>query len=169
MTPATLGAANVEDEQQPWSANGVEPYRRDGRAQLCVRELDQIHALIAWYDEEVMRKKSWAIAVWAIVSAYGVQSASALIVMIGLATLLGFAASDLILRRYQCRYFVRAEQLESLLAAGALNDYRYSLADVASHSDRRREFRYALFQLHFSLFYGFFATISAASAFYLAR
>ena len=115
-----------------------------------------------------MRKKSWAIAVWALVSANGVQSANALEVLIGLAALLGFAASEMILRRYQCRYVVRAEQLETLLASGDSSDYRYSLATIARHSDRRRELKYAVVQLHFSLFYGFFVAISAASALCLA-
>jgi hypothetical protein len=90
-------------------------------------------------------------------------------VLIGLAALLGFAMSELILRRYQRRYFLRAEQLETLLASGDLSDYRYSLATVASHSDRRREFRYAFDQLHFSLFYGFFAIISTVSGVYVIR
>ena len=185
MIATTLDSTNALDGQPPWFATGTagpaprttspapttetSPARGpDVRAQHCVREMDQIHALIVWFDEEVMRKKSWAIAVWALVSAYGVQSANALVVLIGLAALLGFAASEMILRRYQCRYVVRAEQLETLLASGDSSDYRYSLATIARHSDCRRELKYAVVQLHFSLFYGFFAAISAASAVCLA-
>lgn len=139
----------------------------DHRLLLCLKELDQLHAIITWYDEAVLRKKSWCIAVWSIISAFGIHSVNATVVLLGLVAVMGFATSELILRRYQRRYIVRAEEIDGLLAGGDLSHYRYALTDTAGRSERRREIWYALTQPHFTLYYGFFGANSVGCAMYL--
>ena len=138
------------------------------RFELCLKELEQLQTNISWYDEAVMQKKSWGLAVWSIVTAFGIQSTNAMIVLVGLAALVGFATSELILRRYQRRYVVRAEEIDGFLMQGDLIQYKFSLTAIAGRSERVRELGYALKQPHFTIFYGFFAAISAASAVYFA-
>lgn len=183
MTPPTLGSTNTLDGipssftvefgfdpacEREALLDASRAHNNAQRFELCLKEVDQLQTIITWYDEAVLRKKSWGLAVWAIVTALGIQNANAMIVLIGLAALAGFATSELILRRYQRRYVVRAEVIDEILAQGNLRQYQFSLTAIAGRSERAREIWYALTQPHFTLFYGFFAAISAASAVYFA-
>jgi hypothetical protein len=136
----------------------------DDRLKMCLSELGQLHSIINWYDDVVMHKKTWCIAIWVCVTAFGVSQRDALVALLGLATLVGFALSELVLRRYQRRYVVRAEDLERMLATGDLSSYQFELATTPARSDRGNEIWYALKQPHFTLYYSFYGSNSVGYA-----
>jgi hypothetical protein len=139
----------------------------DARLGMCLAELQQLHSLINWYDDAVMRKKSWCIAIWVWVTAFGIHRRDSMGVLLGLAVVGGFALSELVLRRYQRRYVVRAEELEYMLGQGNLADYKFELATTPGRSDRVREIWYALKQPHFTLYYTFYGSNSLGYALFL--
>lgn len=140
----------------------------DERLGMCLAEVEHLHSIINWYDDAVMRKKSWCIAIWIWVTAFGVFHRDPFVVLLGLASIVGFALSELMLRRYQRRYVVRAEALEQMLAIGDLSSYRYELAITPAQSNRGQEIWYALQQPHFTLYYSFYGTNSVGYALFLA-
>ena len=145
-----------------------EDVQSDERLRMCLAELEQSHSIINWYDDAVMRKKSWCIAIWVWVTAFGIFQRDTLVVLLGLATVVGFALSELVLRRYQRRYVVRAEELEAILFAGHLDSYHFEMATTPARSDRRQEIWYALKQPHFTLYYSFYGSNSVGYALFLA-
>lgn len=137
---------------------------QDSRIALCVYELERLHTVIFWHDTIVMNKKSWFIAVWSLVSSFGLYQGRSAIVLLGLAVVAGFALSEFVLRRYQRRYVVRAEEVERVAASGDLGSYRFGLSTTPARTSRVQEVWYALSQPHFTLFYGFFAVASVVCA-----
>ena len=141
-----------------------EDLHSDERVRMCLTELEQSHSLINWYDDVVMRKKSWCVAIWIWVTAFGVFQRDTLIVLLGLATVFGFALTELVLRRYQRRYVVRAEELETMLSTGDLDSYHFAMATTPARSERRKEIWYALKQPHFTIYYSFYGSHSVGYA-----
>jgi hypothetical protein len=155
------------EKHDPWQTR-PRSLRDDRRFKLFLVEMDRLETTIAWYDEAVMRGKRTWLPLWGCLMAVALVAARPEVALVGLAAIAGFAVTELILRRYQRRYVVRAEELEELLATGNLNDYRYSVAQTAGRSSRGPEILYALIQPHFSLQYGCFALLSLGCAIYVA-
>ena len=139
----------------------------DQRFQLCLKEIDVVKENIGRYDQNGLTIKSWCLTSWTAVTAYGLQNKDSLIVLLGVAVVVGFGFLELIYRRYQRRFIQRSAEIEAILASGDLRKYKYSVDSTATKRDSSREIKFALSQSQFVTFYVLLLLFSVWIAAYL--
>lgn len=139
----------------------------DQRFALCLKEIDVVKENIERYDQNGLTIKSWCLTSWTAVTAYGLQNRDALVVLLGIAIIVGFGSMELIYRRYQRRFILRSAQIESILASGKLDEYNYSVDSTATAKDFPGEIKFALSQSHFLFYYLLLLLLSLLVVVYL--
>ena len=139
-------------------------------SQLILKEVDIVQSEIARFDNNCLTVRSWCLAAWSAVIAYGVDKDRVLIVSAAVVTTVGFAFIDLMYRRVQVRFILRSATLEQCLntdlagyefgvhrtADGKLNDSRFV-------TEARIVFRHR----YYWLFYLVLAICAAGGAIYV--
>jgi hypothetical protein len=129
------------------------------RLQFCLKEIDIVQASIARFDTNGSNIKSWCVTTWSAISAYALTERDPAVACVGLAIVLGFGLLELIYRSFQGRFIRRAAEIETLLGAGELEKYVYSIDKTAARKTDK-ELRGVLRIPHFTIFYVAFILFS---------
>jgi hypothetical protein len=131
---------------------------------LILKELEIVQSEIARFDNNSLTIRSWCLATWSAVIAYGVEKQKPLIIWAALITTFSFALIDVIHRRVQVRFIHRSKKIESLLNSGNLEDYQYSVHRTADGKMRDSRFRTEALTIFKHPYYWLFYLILMACA-----
>lgn len=131
---------------------------------LIMKELDIVQSEIARFDSNSLTIRSWCLATWTAVIAYGVDKQKYLIVLAALVTTFSFALIDVIHRRVQVRFILRSKKIEHLLNSKNLEGYQYSVHHTADGKENDSRFRAETLIILKHPYYWVFYLILVASA-----
>ena len=138
---------------------------------LIIKELEIVQAEIARFDNNCLTIRSWCLASWTAIIAYGIEKRNPLIIGAALATTFGFALVDVMHRRVQVRFILRSERIENILNNGKLEDYQYAAHRTASgkvnDSRLRTEVITIIKHPYYWFFYLFLMVCALACAIYI--
>ncbi len=127
--------------------------KSDYKFELCLKEIDIIQNNILRFDQNGLTIKSWCLTTWSLITVYALQNANSVLIWLGAFTIFAFSFTEFVYRRFQSRFVRRSAEIENMLEAGDLKNYKYSVFKSAIKNKPSEEIRFALRQPQFLVFY----------------
>jgi hypothetical protein len=108
---------------------------------LILKEIELVQSEIARFDNNCLTIRSWSLATWTAVIAYGVEKQKPLIILAALVTTFSFALIDVVHRRIQVRFILRSKDIENTLNSKNFSQYQYAVHRTADGKMNDSRFR----------------------------